>query len=142
MSNHTLTVIVNNGLAKDSRRTVFLSIDLIFALGPVAQLSELIFGNGSIEKKKKNHRRKTPSYLSNRVQLRALYDFQARTSDEISFKTDEILILIDDHGIVRSRSYRFVLHRFVLDPTWWRVASNGKIGLSPLLSLLFIRSLF
>lgn len=37
---------------------------------------------------------------SKQKQLRALYDFEARSADELSFHTDDILLLIDNNGMI------------------------------------------
>jgi myosin-1 len=51
---------------------------------------------------------------SKQKKLRALYDFEARSADELSFRTDNELLLIDNS-----------------DETWWKAELNGKTGVVP-----------
>lgn len=51
---------------------------------------------------------------SKQRKLRAMYDFEARSADELSFQTDDILLLIDNS-----------------DETWWKAELNGKTGVVP-----------
>jgi len=64
---------------------------------------------------------------SRQKKLRALYDFQARSADELSFQTDDELLLIDNSGMnlfISKNEFLF----FSLDETWWKAELNGKTG--------------
>ena len=65
------------------------------------------------------------------IKLKGLFDFEARSPDELSFKSDEILLLIDD-----SRKSFFWFLSFesclllCLDPNWWKASCHGEAGLN------------
>lgn len=59
--------------------------------------------------------------------LRALYDFQARSADELSFQTDNELLLIDNSGRIQF-ILKILLSVVLLDETWWKAELDGKTG--------------
>ena len=58
---------------------------------------------------------KPPPKPKNLKFSRALFAYQAKENDELSFKEDDILFILDDKS----------------DPDWWRARCHGKEGLVP-----------
>jgi len=76
---------------------------------------------------------------SKQRKLRALYDFEARSADELSFQTDDILLLIDNSGM-RKLFFVFSTKSKIFlssDETWWKAELNGKTGKFVILSNKF-----
>ncbi|CAF1351666.1 unnamed protein product [Rotaria sordida] len=106
INRNTMTVMVSSGLPKQSR--------------PNQTNAEKPRGlqfkstNNSSRKPPTKPPRPLAAKPTKQKKLRALYDFQARSADELSFATDNELLLIDNS-----------------DETWWKAELDGKTGVVP-----------
>lgn len=61
--------------------------------------------------------------------LQALYDFEARSADELSFVSGQELLLIDKTGSKQRKSEnRTNFLSFLSDETWWKAELDGRTG--------------
>ncbi|CAF1466103.1 unnamed protein product [Rotaria sordida] len=107
INRNTMTVMVSSGLPKQSRP------NQTNAEKPRG-LQFKSTNNSSSRKPPTKPPRPLAAKPTKQKKLRALYDFQARSADELSFATDNELLLIDNS-----------------DETWWKAELDGKTGVVP-----------
>ncbi|UJR31428.1 hypothetical protein I4U23_018921 [Adineta vaga] len=105
ITRNAMTVMISSGLTKQSRPNQ----------SNAEKPSGLQFKPQNNAPRKPPMKPPRPSAAKpNKKKLRALYDFQARSADELSFVADNELILVDDS-----------------DETWWKAEFDGKLGVVP-----------
>ncbi|CAF1618856.1 unnamed protein product [Rotaria sp. Silwood1] len=107
INRNTMTVMISSGLSKQSRP------NQTNAEKPRGLQFKSTTSNTSRKPPVKPPRPAAAKPMKQK-KLRALYDFQARSADELSFFADNELILIENS-----------------DETWWKAELDGKIGVVP-----------
>ncbi|CAF3756697.1 unnamed protein product [Rotaria magnacalcarata] len=107
VKSNTMTVTISSGLSKQSRP------NQVNAEKPRGLQLKV---QNSASSRKVSHKPPPPIGPKPKKQkkIRALYDFQARSADELTFSAEDELLLIDNS-----------------DETWWKAEFNGKTGVVP-----------
>lgn len=103
----TMTVMISSGLPKNSRPNQNQ------AEKPRGLQFKPSAGNAS-RKPPAKPPRPAAAKPTKQKKLHALYDFQARSADELSFQVGNELLLVDNS-----------------DETWWKAELDGKVGVVP-----------
>ncbi|CAF1329366.1 unnamed protein product [Adineta steineri] len=104
----SMTVMISNGLSKESRP------NKSNAEKPSRVQIKPQTNNSSRKPPAKPPRPIAAKPSKQQKKLRALYDFEARSADELTFQADNELFLIDNS-----------------DETWWKAELDGKTGVVP-----------
>lgn len=95
-----MTIFTQTGLSKESRnekkfRKIVERFVRFFSEGPTAPRTS----QKMIDEKRKNPNRSKSRFYRSAVKIQGLFDFQARTEEEMSFNAEQILLLVDDSRI-------------------------------------------